>query len=154
MHSIEWKPTFSAGHWENDGRKSKIKIKTVIMQQHRPCWNIVRADLGGMPAISPSEHPGGGMSWKDEERLPSETHFSTHLKQAGPDHCFSPPTPSVCKHLSRGHTLWVAHLVRFLWVFLELVWQDEKCNKKKEYDSLFSRTLKMLARYHRAPQVH
>lgn len=43
-------------------RKEKIKIKAVIIQQHGPCWNIVRADLGGMPTIAPSEHPGGGMS--------------------------------------------------------------------------------------------
>lgn len=119
VYSIVWKPAFSDGHGENDWRKSKIKIKTVIIQQHRPCWNIVRADLGGMPTISPSEHPGGGMSWKDEERLPSETHFSTHLKQAGPDHRFSPPTPSVCKYLGRGHILWVAHLGRFRRVFFK-----------------------------------
>lgn len=52
----------SAGCREKDGRKEKIKIKAVIIQQHGPCWNIVRADLGGMPTIAPLEHPGGGMS--------------------------------------------------------------------------------------------
>lgn len=52
----------SAGRKEKDGRKEKIKIKAVIIQQHGSCWNIARADLGGMPTIAPPEHPGGGMS--------------------------------------------------------------------------------------------
>lgn len=52
----------SAGRRDKEGRKEKIKITAVIIQQHGPCWNIARADLGGMPTIAPSEQPGGGMS--------------------------------------------------------------------------------------------
>ena len=67
--------------------------------------------------ISGYEHPGGGMSWTERGKINKWNPFFHRFDTATPDHRFSPPTPSACNHLGRGHVPWVVHVLLVLWVF-------------------------------------
>lgn len=71
--------------------------------------------------ISGYEHPGGGMSWTERGKINKWNPFFHRFDTATPDHRFSPPTPSACNHLGRGHVPWVVQVLLVLWVFLSFL---------------------------------
>lgn len=94
--------------------------------------------------ITGYKHPGGGMSWTDQRKINKWNLFFHRFDTATPDHCFSPPTPSACNHLGRGHVLWVVQPDKFSGLSLKLNWLRMEILWKKEQSRVFLRRLKTL----------
>lgn len=73
-----------------------------------------------MSKITGYKHPGGGLSWTDQGKINKWNLFFYRFDTATPDHCFSPPTPSACNHLGRGHVLWVVQSYMFSGFFFKV----------------------------------
>lgn len=106
--------------------KTKIKERNNITTQTRPeqCEGSFRWDVKDLWLWAPRRKHELNRGGKINKRKL----FFFRFDSTTPDHCLSPPTPTACSCLGRGHVLWVGQSYKYPGFPLEdkSDWQNEK----------------------------